>query len=93
MSDGHVLSVGSVEGHVISLRVRNGQAVLSLTELVASVGSGDGPTEEGLIQEFVGPQLIEGMFISVVRIAIITVLQLMDLLCGASIFHRLSTVQ
>lgn len=66
MSDGHVMTLTSVEGHMIRLIVRNGQAVLSLSEPVGGSGSGIGlglPVEPS---ELAGPDLIEGEFTSVV---------------------------
>lgn len=67
MSDGHVMTLRSVEGHVIRLSVRDGQLVLSLSEPVL-FGSGSGltPLSDGEEREVVGPVLDEGEFIPVV---------------------------
>lgn len=58
MSDGHVLTIRSAEGHTIEFGVRNGRAVLSLV----ATGSAS-PMESGQVDSAV---LEEGVFTPVV---------------------------
>ena len=55
MGDGHVMTIGSELGHVISLTIRSGRAVLTLSE------PSEGPKEV----ESLSP-LEEGVFIPIV---------------------------
>lgn len=53
MGDGHVMSIGSIEGHMIRLFVSNGTAVMALSGL-----------ESG--EQAAGATLDEGVFVDVV---------------------------
>ena len=67
LSDGHVMTLRSAEGHVIRLSVRDGRVVLSLREPVR-IGSGGGLDQlmGGEEVEVEGPVLEEGEFTPVV---------------------------
>ena len=53
MGDGHVMSIGSTEGHMIRLLVRNGSAVMTLHV-------------EGTSEQASGGILDEGVFVAMV---------------------------
>lgn len=56
MSDGHVVTVQSAEGHMITLSVQNGRAVLSLSEALGGNnmtmnGAGGGVINGSVLEE------------------------------------------
>lgn len=70
VDDGHVLTMRSIQGHVIRLTVQGGRVVLELSEAVGGSGlamngsdSGGGGGGGGVIN---GAMLQEGVFTSVV---------------------------
>ena len=72
IGDGHVLTINSVEGHVISLHIRDGRATLSLSapppqDGVSASGSGEGDLMMDDRPEVAG-SLNKGIFVPVVMI-------------------------